>query len=78
MKISTVGQAVQKGVESDWKALKPTLEISDVHPTAGATEEEKAKPQNVPKRDQTQLKSEWDIACKSFERRKDDHRQNLR
>ena len=52
------------------------MEISEVDPTAGRDDAEKAKLQKELKRDKEQFAKEWDVEHKTFSRRKDNCRQN--
>ena len=71
-----IGEALRKGVEPDWQAPQPTLEISKVDPTTGKDDAEKAKLQKELERDKEQFAKEWDMEHKTFSRRKDNCRQN--
>ena len=50
-----IGEALRKGVEPDWQAPQPTLEISKVNPTTGKDDAEKAKLQMELNGDKEQL-----------------------
>ena len=71
-----IGHALRKGTEPDWTALRPILEISEVDPTAGKDDAEKAKLQKELERDKEQFAKEWDTEHKTFSQRKDNYRQN--